>query len=666
MEKLQLDDFTNYRFLSGIQSAPDGKKAAFLVYEADVEENRYKVNLWLYRWKRNQLSSLTQSGREGPFLWKEDSEHILFTSMRNPDDQAARKAGIIRTTFYEISITGGEAIKQFEIPMEVTGFDLLDDKRLLITAVDHPERMDLADMNETAKSQALKKLEQERDFEVLDEIPFWMNGKGFTNKKRNRLYMYHIDSGYLDALTHETFQVSSFELDEQKKQLVYSGIDFQGRYPIQEHVWLMDLGTRSVKQISTEPFFSSGAGFAGDLKVYYYGKDMQDYGLNQNPKFYLYDLKDQSIQCLTPEWDNSIGNSVGSDCRLGKPSPTVQYEEGNLYFLGTVGHRCVLHRVDMDGTIEQPLPYPGSIDQFSVCKERILFIGFQDNKLQELHRFRDEEVFVVTRFNEWVQKDRHLVKPEKMEVSITDSLHLEGWIMKPADFDPGNQYPAILNIHGGPKTVYGEIFYHEMQYWANEGFVVFYCNPRGSDGRGNEFADIRGRYGYEDYHDIMTFTDRVIEQCPFIDRNRMGVTGGSYGGFMTNWIIGHTQRFRAAVSQRSISNWISKFATTDIGYFFVPDQHLTNPWDGVDKLWEHSPLKYADKVQTPTLFIHSEEDYRCWIPEGVQMFTALRYFGIESRLCWFRGENHELSRGGRPRSRIRRLEEITRWFKLHL
>lgn len=164
----------------------------------------------------------------------------------------------------------------------------------------------------------------------------------------------------------------------------------------------------------------------------------------------------------------------------------------------------------------------------------------------------------------------------------------------------------------------------------------------------------------------MTFTDRVIEQCPFIDRNRMGVTGGSYGGFMTNWIIGHTQRFRAAVSQRSISNWISKFATTDIGYFFVPDQHLTNPWDGVDKLWEHSPLKYADKVQTPTLFIHSEEDYRCWIPEGVQMFTALRYFGIESRLCWFRGENHELSRGGRPRSRIRRLEEITRWFKLHL
>jgi len=151
MEKLQLDDFTNYRFLSGIQSAPDGKKAAFLVYEADVEENRYKVNLWLYRWKRNQLSSLTQSGREGPFLWKEDSEHILFTSMRNPDDQAARKAGIIRTTFYEISITGGEAIKQFEIPMEVTGFDLLDDKRLLITAVDHPERMDLADMNSSRR-----------------------------------------------------------------------------------------------------------------------------------------------------------------------------------------------------------------------------------------------------------------------------------------------------------------------------------------------------------------------------------------------------------------------------------------------------------------------------------------------------------------------------------
>jgi dipeptidyl aminopeptidase/acylaminoacyl peptidase len=135
---------------------------------------------------------------------------------------------------------------------------------------------------------------------------------------------------------------------------------------------------------------------------------------------------------------------------------------------------------------------------------------------------------------------------------------------------------------------------------------------------------------------------------------------------MTNWIIGHTDRFRAAVSQRSISNWVSKFCTTDIGYFFVEDQNQATPWSDVDVLWNASPLKYADRVKTPTLFIHSEQDYRCWVPEGIQMFTALKYHGIDARLCLFRGENHELSRSGKPKHRIRRLREMKEWFDTYL
>ena len=132
------------------------------------------------------------------------------------------------------------------------------------------------------------------------------------------------------------------------------------------------------------------------------------------------------------------------------------------------------------------------------------------------------------------------------------------------------------------------------------------------------------------------------------------------------WIIGHTDRFKCAASQRSISNWISKFGTTDIGYYFNADQNQATPWINHDKLWWHSPLKYADKAKTPTLFIHSEEDYRCWLAEGLQMFTALKYHGIEARLCMFRGENHELSRSGKPKHRIRRLTEITNWFEKYL
>ena len=135
---------------------------------------------------------------------------------------------------------------------------------------------------------------------------------------------------------------------------------------------------------------------------------------------------------------------------------------------------------------------------------------------------------------------------------------------------------------------------------------------------------------------------------------------------MTNWIIGHTDRFACAASQRSIANWFSKFGTTDIGYYFNVDQNASSPWENPEKLWWHSPMKYADKVKTPTLFIHSEEDYRCWLTEGIQMFTSLKYHGVPARLCMFRGENHELSRSGKPRHRVKRLEEMTNWFEKYL
>jgi dipeptidyl aminopeptidase/acylaminoacyl peptidase len=253
-----------------------------------------------------------------------------------------------------------------------------------------------------------------------------------------------------------------------------------------------------------------------------------------------------------------------------------------------------------------------------------------------------------------------------LEVETKPRVTIDGWVIKPVDFDVGSKYPAILDVHGGPKTADGDIYFHEMQYWASHGYFVLFCNPRGSDGRGNEFADIRGKYGTIDYDDLMKFTDSVLEKYNNIDKNRLGVTGGSYGGFMTNWIIGHTDRFKAAASQRSISNWVSDFGTTDIGFYFNPNEVGGNPWNNIDKYWEHSPLRYADKVKTPTLFIHSDEDHRCWMGEGLQMFTALKYFGVESRLCLFHGENHELSRSGKPKHRIRRLKEITEWFDSHL
>ena len=254
--------------------------------------------------------------------------------------------------------------------------------------------------------------------------------------------------------------------------------------------------------------------------------------------------------------------------------------------------------------------------------------------------------------------------PEPLSVRSRE-LDIGGWVLKPKDFDPEKQYPAILDIHGGPKTVYGPVFYHEMQLWASMGYFVFFCNPMGSDGRDNVFMDIRGHYGDTDFANLMDFTDAALKQYPQIDPKRLCVTGGSYGGFMTNWIIGHTERFCCAASQRSIANWTGFYGMSDIGFFFAGDQTDADLYETPERLWAQSPLKYAKNVKTPTLFIHSDEDYRCPLAEGIQMYAALADLGVETRLCLFHGENHELSRSGKPKHRQRRLKEITDWFEQH-
>jgi dipeptidyl aminopeptidase/acylaminoacyl peptidase len=378
---------------------------------------------------------------------------------------------------------------------------------------------------------------------------------------------------------------------------------------------------------------------------------------------------------LSETFDGSFGNAVGTDIELGsKGNPRPLYFEDQWLFVTTIGSEAPLVALAQDGSVSNVTSEASAAAcyEFAIFEDQIVMVALLDQQPQELYGLKACDAGgllgfePLTAFNQMVAQDHFISVPEEIRVTAKDGTELTGWLMKPYGFDPLRRYTGILNIHGGPKTVYGPFYYHEMQHWASEGFAVMYMNPRGSDGRGNDFADLRGKYGSVDYEDLMCFVDAVVEQHTWIDNDRLGVTGGSYGGFMTNWIIGHTQRFKAAASQRSISNWISKFGTTDIGYFFVADQIGADPWSNFEQLWDQSPLKYADKVKTPILFIHSDEDYRCWTAEVFQMFTALKYHGVQSRLCLFHGENHELSRSGKPKNRVRRLKEITDWMRTYL
>lgn len=654
LENLKLDDFTKYKFLSGIKYSPDGKHAAFIVHRMDVEENKYLSNIWLYDIENDSYSKLTSLDEEKTFLWIDDS-HIIFPAMRNSKDKEKKESGEEFAQYYKIDIHGGEAEPLFRISLNVTGIKMIDENNYMVTAIYNHYKPSLNGLTG-----------EERDYEVLDEIPFWQNGQGFTNKQRERLYICNVENNKIKPITDEWANVESFGLNKDNTKAVLVVNTYKNMMKKAFDLYSYDIASDKLEKLTHEvPFSYALASFISDDKIIFAGTDMKKHGVNENKHFYTMSLDTKQVVKITTDFDYSVHNSVGSDCRYSG-SQSYKVDGEYLYFTTTEWNSSYICRIDADGKIEKITTEKGSIDGFDIYDGNILFIGLKNMKLQELYALKDRKEVQITTFNEWVAENKKISMPERIEFETEPGIKIEGWILKPVDFDSNKKYPGVFDVHGGPKTVYGEVFYHEMQYWANEGYVVFFCNPRGSDGRGNDFADIRGKYGTIDYEDLMKFTDLVLEKYPFIDGDKLGVTGGSYGGFMTNWIIGHTDRYKAAASQRSISNWISKFATTDIGYYFVDDQQGSTPWDDVDKLWFHSPLKYADKVKTPTLFIHSEEDYRCWLPEGIQMFTALKYHGVDARLCMFRGENHELSRSGKPKHRIRRLTEITAWFDKYL
>lgn len=260
-----------------------------------------------------------------------------------------------------------------------------------------------------------------------------------------------------------------------------------------------------------------------------------------------------------------------------------------------------------------------------------------------------------------------LSEPEEIQFTTSDGWPIQGWLLRPYGFKEGKKYPFVLEVHGGPHAMYGQTYFHELQLLAAKGYVVLYTNPRGSHGYGQKFVDAcRGDYGGKDYRDLMEAVDYALKSYSFIDETRMGVTGGSYGGFMTNWIVSHTNRFKAAVTQRSISNWLSFYGVSDIGFFFTKWEHGYNLLENPEKLWDFSPLKYAKNVETPLLILHGEQDLRCPIEQAEQLFITLKHLKKEVEFVRFPGANHELSRSGEPQLRIERLNHICRWFEKHL
>lgn len=292
MENIKIDDFTRYSFLSGIKYSPDGKWVCFAVHKADVEDNKYLSNLYLYNVENKSCRQLTSADKEGNFIWDGDSNSVIFQSLRDDKDKEKKKKGDEFTQYYKININGGEALKDFRVSMDVTSIKQVDENTYLLTAAYNSSKPSLEGLSDKEKAAKQEELEEEKDYEIFDEIPFWSNGEGFINKKRNRLYVYHKDKSTLDAVTDEFTTVDGYNLSSDKKKAVFTCFTYKDKMPMNNKIYILDIKSLKVQGVPQEEDFNySFVDFITRDRLIATGSNMKKYGINENHKFYIINIK---------------------------------------------------------------------------------------------------------------------------------------------------------------------------------------------------------------------------------------------------------------------------------------------------------------------------------------------------------------------------------------
>ena len=654
MKRITEETLLNYQFVSDPRISPNGKYVSFISQQADIKKNGYNGDIYLI--EDGKVLRLTGQGDAKTACWTPENT-LLFPAKRDQSLKQAETLGAQITAFYEISPEGGEASLAFTLPLKAKGLAYLaGDLYLFVREYDQSRP-------ETSE-EALKKAKQDQVYLQFEEWPIWRNNIGITSGKHNQLCLYNRRTGEIIYVSDQ--EQDLIKVSHQGAKLIYSTAAFENGVRAQEvSVTTYDAEKGEYQQILRPgDLWLRNCEVWGELwgdKILLIGSDGKTHGRSQSPVFWLYDPKTKDMK-LFKDYEYGINyRCAGNDSKLGA-GQGMKVVGDRVYFLSTVNYQTYVRYLDKNGNISDYLTPAGVADSFDIMGDRLVYCGFFDDNLAEIY----ENGKQLSHMNDQLLREYTVISPAHQVFTNTDGYEIDGWVMKPADYQPGKKYPAILSVHGGPRSLHGELFYNEHQLWAARGYFVLFCNPRGSEGKGDDFAHIWGRYGTIDFKDLMEFTDEMLKRYPDVDGNRVGVAGGSYGGFMVNWIVGHTDRFKAACTQRCVTNYITKCLTGDNGYTFNFTQIDTDPWTDFEKTWATSPLKYAENFKTPTLVIQSDEDYCCWASEGYQMYTALKMQGVDTKMCLFHGENHELSRSGKPKARIARMSEIVDWMDRYL
>ena len=659
--RVSAEDVYRLRFVSDAQVSPDGEQVAYVVSWADPDDHtRYRSQLMLAPFDGSSPPRALTSGkhRDTSPRWSPDGARIAFLSDRDSE----------RSQLWSLPLGGGEPRQLTDLKRGAgTPVWSPDGARLAFSA-----RVDVADIADQ-EGQSTEKGKQPR-VKIITRVRHKGDGEGYTEALRKHLFVVSADAD-------EPKQVTDGDWDDTEPTWSPDGalLAFvSSRERDRDLTWLSDVfvvpssGGRA-RRVTRHKGQAGSPVFSPDGETLAYLGHERGWTYGARTELLLVPVAGGESRAVCEGFDAEVSNAALSDARdpFAVLPPAWQPDGKALLALVSRMGRVEVLRFALDGS--QPSVVVGGereVAAFSTSRDvrRLAMIVSDPAHPYEVFAFDGASERRLSSENDAYLDSVELACAEPVQFTSSDGVTVHGWLMKPPGFSERRKWPLVLEIHGGPETMYAATFFHEFQVLAANGSAVLYTNPRGSKGYGEEFtARIHADWGNQDAADCMAAVDFALRECRWVDAARLGVTGGSYGGYMTGWLLGHTDRFRAAVSQRGLYNWVSFYGTSDIGPWFG-DYVLGGPvYDRFSLYVERSPITYAKEMRTPLRIMHSEQDLRCPVEQAEQLFVQLRRIGkCEVDFVRFPEESHNLSRSGRPDRRVERLERIAGWFATHL